>query len=172
MGIPHEVGQVLVGLQEGFLNHVLGILTVMRDALSDSEQFAVVSLHQLLESGNIPILASLDKIETVAGYRETTLTALQQVEDNLAALRILEQEAQQQKDATASAQESLQVFTDRYIGGADPYLQVLTAQTIALQNERNEVDILRRRMDASVLLIKALGGGWNVSQLPKVAQLH
>jgi outer membrane protein TolC len=49
---------------------------------------------------------------------------------------------------------------------------VLTAQTIALQNERNDVDILRRRMDASVLLIKALGGGWNVSQLPKVAQLR
>ena len=67
-------------------------------------------------------------------------------------------EAQQQKEAAASAQESLQVFTDRYIGGADPYLQVLTAQTIALQNERNDVDILRRRMDASVLLIKALGG--------------
>lgn len=109
---------------------------------------------------------------TVAGYRETTLTALQQVEDNLAALRILEQEARQQKDATSSAQESLQIFTDRYIGGADPYLQVLTAQTIALQNERNDVDILRRRMDASVLLIKALGGGWNVSQLPQVASFR
>lgn len=108
---------------------------------------------------------------TVASYRETTLTALQQVEDNLAALRILEQEAQQQKNATASAQESLQVFTDRYIGGADPYLQVLTAQTIALQNERNDVDILRRRMDASVLLIKALGGGWNEAQLPAATQL-
>jgi NodT family efflux transporter outer membrane factor (OMF) lipoprotein len=108
---------------------------------------------------------------TVATYRETTLTALQQVEDNLAALRILAQEAQQQKDATASAQESLQVFTDRYIGGADPYLQVLTAQTVALQNERNEVDILRRRMDASVLLIKALGGGWNASQLPSATEL-
>jgi hypothetical protein len=64
-------------------------------------------------------------------------------------------EAQQQKQATASAQESLQIFPDRYIGGADPYLQVLTAQTIALQNERNDVDILRRRMDVSVLLIKA-----------------
>ena len=109
---------------------------------------------------------------TVAGYRESTLTAFQQVEDNLAALRILSQEAQQQKEATASAQESLQIFTDRYIGGADPYLQVLTAQTIALQNERNDVDILRRRMDASVLLIKALGGGWTVSKLPKTAELH
>ena len=101
---------------------------------------------------------------TVAGYRETTLTALQQVEDNLAALRILKEEARQQHEATASAQESLQIFTNRYIGGADPYLQVLTAQTIALNNERNDVDILRRRMDASVLLIKALGGAWNVSQ--------
>jgi NodT family efflux transporter outer membrane factor (OMF) lipoprotein len=109
---------------------------------------------------------------TVAGYRETTLTALQQVEDNLAALRILEQEAKQQQTATANAQESLQIFTDRYIGGADPYLQVLTAQTIALQNERNDVDILRRRMDASVLLIKALGGGWNTSQLPQVASFR
>jgi len=107
---------------------------------------------------------------TVASYRKTTLTALQQVEDNIAALRILEQEAQQQKDATASVQESLQVFTDRYIGGADPYLQVLTAQTIALQNERTHVDIMRRRMDASVLLIKALRGGWNTSQLPMVAE--
>jgi outer membrane protein TolC len=66
----------------------------------------------------------------------------------------------------------LQIFTQRYIGGADPYLQVLTAQTIALQNERNDVDILRRRMDASVLLIKALGGGWNVSELPKIVELR
>jgi NodT family efflux transporter outer membrane factor (OMF) lipoprotein len=101
----------------------------------------------------------------VANYRQTTLNAFQQVEDNLAALRILEQEAQQQRDATKSAQESQQIFTNRYIGGADPYLEVITAQTLALQNERNEVDILRRRMDASVLLIKALGGGWSDSQL-------
>lgn len=65
----------------------------------------------------------------------------------------------------------MQIFTERYIGGADPYLQVLTAQTIALQNERNDVDILRRRMDATVLLIKTLGGDWNASQLPTAAQL-
>ena len=109
---------------------------------------------------------------TVANYRESTLMAFQQVEDNLVALRILSQEAQQQKEATASAQESLQIFTNRYIGGRDPYLQVLTAQTIALQNERNDVDILRRRMDASVLLVKALGGGWTVSELPKTSELR
>src|SRR6202044_2057228 len=109
---------------------------------------------------------------TMASYRETTLTALQQVEDNLVALRVLEQEAQQQQKATASAQESLQIFANRYMGGADPYLQVITAQTIDLQNERNDVDILKRRMDASVLLIKALGEGWSTSQLPKIAELH
>jgi NodT family efflux transporter outer membrane factor (OMF) lipoprotein len=104
----------------------------------------------------------------VAGYRQTILTAFQQVEDNLAALRILEQEAQQQKEAVADARESLELFTNRYTGGVDTYLQVITAQTTALSNERNAVDILRRRMDASVLLIKALGGGWNASSLPKL----
>jgi outer membrane protein TolC len=102
----------------------------------------------------------------------STSPGIESLRDYLVALRILSQEAQQQKEATASAQESLQIFTDRYIGGADPYLQVLTAQTIALQNERNDVDILRRRMDASVLLVKALGGGWTVSELPKTAELR
>jgi len=104
---------------------------------------------------------------TVASYRQATLTAFQQVEDNLAALRILESESQQQHEATASAQESLQLFTNRYEGGVDNYLQVITAQTVALQNERNDIDIERRRMDASVLLVKAVGGGWDTSQLPK-----
>jgi len=102
----------------------------------------------------------------VASYRETTLTAFQQVEDNLAALRILEQEAQQQRRAVEAAQESLQLFTNRYRGGVDNYLQVITAQTTLLTNQRTEIDILRRRMDASVLLVKALGGGWDVAQLP------
>jgi NodT family efflux transporter outer membrane factor (OMF) lipoprotein len=105
---------------------------------------------------------------TVANYRQTTLNAFQQVEDNLAALRILDQEAEQQQEAVASAEETLRLFTNRYKGGVDTYLQVITAQTVALANERNDVDILRRRMDSSVLLIKALGGGWDVSKLPKV----
>jgi NodT family efflux transporter outer membrane factor (OMF) lipoprotein len=99
---------------------------------------------------------------TVANYRQTTLTAFQQVEDNLAALRILEQEAQQQRRAVESAQLSLQLFTNRYRGGVDTYLQVITAQTATLANQRTEIDILRRRMDASVLLVKAVGGGWDV----------
>jgi outer membrane protein TolC len=90
------------------------------------------------------------------------------VEDNLAALRILEREAEQQERAVASARESLQLFTNRYKCGVDTYLQVITAQTATLANERNQVDILRRRMDASVLLVKALGGGWNVAHLPQL----
>jgi NodT family efflux transporter outer membrane factor (OMF) lipoprotein len=105
---------------------------------------------------------------TVATYRQTTLTAFQEVEDNLAALSILEKESQQQKEATTSAEESLQLFTNRYQGGVDNYLQVITAQTVLLTNQRNDIDLERRRMDASVLLVKAIGGGWDTSQLPKL----
>jgi NodT family efflux transporter outer membrane factor (OMF) lipoprotein len=105
---------------------------------------------------------------SVAFYRQTTLGAFQQVEDNLAVLRVLDTEAQQQHQATAAAQQTLQLFMNRYTGGVDTYLQVVTSQTIALDNERNDIDIMRRRLDANVLLIKALGGDWNRSQLPKV----
>lgn len=101
-----------------------------------------------------------------ANYRETVLTAYQQVEDNLVALHVLADEAAQQREATASARESQRIFNNRYVGGVDTYLQVITAQTTALNNERNDIDILRRRMDATVLLIKALGGGWDRAQLP------
>ena len=104
--------------------------------------------------------------QTAANYRQTVLTAYQQVEDNLVALRVLAQEQQQQQQATAAAQESRRIFNNRYVGGLDTYLQVITAQTTALNNERNDIDILRRRMDSSVLLIKVLGGGWDRSQLP------
>ena len=103
----------------------------------------------------------------VANYRQTSLTAFQEVEDNVAALRILEDEAKQQQEAVASAKDSLQLFTNRYKGGVDTYLQVITAETTELANERNAIDIQRRRMDASVLLIKALGGGWDSSSLPR-----
>jgi NodT family efflux transporter outer membrane factor (OMF) lipoprotein len=103
---------------------------------------------------------------TVATYRQTALTAFQEVEDNVAALRILENEARQQDEAVASSKDSLRLFTNRYKGGVDTYLQVITAETIELANERNAIDIQRRRMDASVLLVKALGGGWDASRLP------
>ena len=109
-------------------------------------------------------LAQFDR--NSADYKQTVLVAFQQVEDNLVALRVLADEAAQQRAATAAARESERIFDNRYVGGVDTYLQVITAQTIALNNERNDINILRRRMDASVLLIRALGGGWDRTQLP------
>jgi NodT family efflux transporter outer membrane factor (OMF) lipoprotein len=104
---------------------------------------------------------------TVAMYRQTTLTAFQQVEDNLNALHNLEFEAGQQRGATASAQQSLDLFNIRYEDGVDSYLQVITWQTALLQNQLNDIAITQRRFEASVLLVKALGGGWDESQLPQ-----
>ncbi|MGH9502355.1 MAG: efflux transporter outer membrane subunit [Terriglobales bacterium] len=106
--------------------------------------------------------------ESVANYRQTVLTAFQEVEDNLAALRILNDEARAQEAAVAAAEHSLQLSTNRYRGGVVSYLEVTTAQSTALADERAAVDILRRRMAASVSLIKALGGGWNSASLPSV----
>ena len=106
--------------------------------------------------------------ESEANYRQTVLTALQEVEDNLATLRILNDEAKAQQAAVAAAEHSLQLSTNRYKGGVVSYLEVTTAQSTALADERAAVDILRRRMTASVSLIKALGGGWNSANLPTV----
>jgi NodT family efflux transporter outer membrane factor (OMF) lipoprotein len=108
--------------------------------------------------------------DNVAQYRQTVLTAFQQVEDNLAALRILSTESQQQHAAVASAKYSLQLFQNRYVGGEDTYLNVITAQTFELTNQRNDVDIQRRRMEADVALVKALGGGWTDADIPALKQ--
>lgn len=104
---------------------------------------------------------------TVADYRQTTLTAFQQVEDNLNALHNLEIESAQQRGATTSAQQSLDLFNIRYEDGVDTYLQVITWQTALLSNQRNDIEITRRRFEATVLLVKVLGGGWDTSQLPQ-----
>jgi NodT family efflux transporter outer membrane factor (OMF) lipoprotein len=103
----------------------------------------------------------------VASYRETVLTAFQQVEDSLAALRILETEAQIQTEAVQAAERSLALSTTRYEGGVTSYLEVITAQNAALSDELTAVNILGRRMASAVLLIEALGGGWNKSSLPQ-----
>ena len=109
-------------------------------------------------------IAQFDR--NAALYRQSVIDAAQQVEDNLVALRVLGDEAVQQRTATSSALESQRIFNNRYVGGVDTYLQVITAETSALSNERNDIDILRRRMDGTVNLVKALGGGWDRSQLP------
>ena len=102
---------------------------------------------------------------TVATYRQVVLTAFQAVEDNLAALRILEEETRVQDEAVKAAEQSVTLTTNQYKAGTVSYLNVITAQTIALTNEVAKVQILGRRMAATVLLIDALGGGWNVSTL-------
>jgi len=88
------------------------------------------------------------------------------VEDNLAALRLLEGEAKTQDAAVASAQRSLELSNNRYKGGVATYLEVITAQSIALSDQRVAVEIAGRRMTSAVSLIKALGGGWSTADLP------
>ena len=105
--------------------------------------------------------------QTVANYRETVLTGFQQVEDNLAALRILEKEADTQQRAVVASQKSLELSLTRYRGGITSYLEVTTAQSAALADEVAAVNILGRRMTSAVLLIQALGGGWDRSALPE-----
>lgn len=101
-----------------------------------------------------------------ANYRQSVLNAFQEVEDNLAALRILNDEAKTQAAAVEAARRSLQISTNRYKGGVTTYLEVLTAQTAQLTDERTQDDITTRQFAASVQLIEALGGGWNRTQLP------
>jgi NodT family efflux transporter outer membrane factor (OMF) lipoprotein len=103
--------------------------------------------------------------QAVANYQQTVLTAYQEVEDNLAELRLLEQEAATQAAAVAASEHSLALSQNRYQGGVTSYLEVTTAQTVALTNERAEVQIAGRRMVDSVLLIKALGGGFDAASL-------
>ena len=90
------------------------------------------------------------------------------MEDNLAALRILNEEEVVQQSAVSSAEHSLALSNNRYKGGIVNYLEVITAQNAALADEVTEVTIQTRRMEASVLLVKALGGSWTVSQIPPV----
>ena len=100
---------------------------------------------------------------SVAAYRQTVLTGFQQVEDNLGTLRILEQEAEVQGEAVKLAEQALALALNQYKAGTVNYLNVVVAQTTALANQRTAVDLLSRRMVASVQLVTALGGGWTPS---------
>ncbi|MGZ8237877.1 MAG: efflux transporter outer membrane subunit [Methylobacter sp.] len=103
---------------------------------------------------------------SVAAYRQTVLVGFQEVEDHLAALRILEQEMQVQAKAVAAARKAVELTTNQYQAGTISYLNVMTAQAAALTNEITAVDLQSQRLNAAVLLVKALGGGWNVANLP------
>jgi outer membrane protein TolC len=103
----------------------------------------------------------------VAGYKNTVILAFNDVEDQLSSLRILEQETGAEQKAVASAQHSFEISNQRYKGGVTSYLEVLTAEQALLQNQRTAIDLQTRQFAASVGLVRALGGGWDTTQLPK-----
>lgn len=109
---------------------------------------------------------------TVANYRQTVLAAFQTVEDNLAGLRVLEDETREQDLYVSAAEKELQLTTLQYKAGTVDYLTVITSQTAAFTAEKGAVDLLTRRMQSAVLLIQAIGGGWDASQLPKRQELR
>jgi len=110
--------------------------------------------------------------QTVANYRQTVLTSFQQVEDNLASLRILSQTIDQQNAAVEAATRNLQEATARYRAGVDPYLNVIVAQTTLLNDQQTAVNFRMQEMVASVQLIKALGGGWDAAQIPSSKEIR
>ena len=109
---------------------------------------------------------------SAANYRQTVLSAFQEVEDDVSSLRLLDRESGEQGRAVIAAERSLALASNRYQGGITTYLEVITAQSIALTNERTGVELNTRRMTASVDLVKALGGGWNTAtDLPPAESL-
>ena len=142
--------------------------------LAAASQFLTVgpaALITVFDAGRRHAVADQARAEydqASATYRESVLSAFRDVEDQLATLRVLEQEATVEDRAVAAAERSLALANNRYGGGVSTYLEVITAQNAALTNERVANSLLIRRMDASVLLLKGLGGGWNQSSLPQV----
>jgi NodT family efflux transporter outer membrane factor (OMF) lipoprotein len=110
--------------------------------------------------------------ESVANYRQTVLTAFQNVEDDLSGLRILAEQARAQDLAVSSANKSVQIALNEYLAGTQAYTTVITAQTTALSDEESALSIRQTRFTDSVALIEALGGGWDTSQLPSGDKLR
>ncbi len=102
-----------------------------------------------------------------AAYRNTIFQAFNDVEDQLSGLRILEQESAVEERAVDAAQHSFDLSNQRYKGGVTSYLEVLTAEATLLQNQRTAIDLRTRQFESSVGLVRALGGGWDIGQLPK-----
>jgi NodT family efflux transporter outer membrane factor (OMF) lipoprotein len=152
----------------GFESAALGTLLQGPSAFG---QLIAAATQTLFDAGRRHAVSDQAKAaydQSVATYRQTLLVALQEVADNLAALQVLADEAKQEDVAVESAQHSVALSMNRYRGGVTSYLEVVTAQNIALADQRTAVDILTRRLAASVLLAKAIGGGWKVSQIPRL----
>jgi len=147
------------------------VITTLIQGPSSFWSVGLAAMETLFEGGQRRAAyeqASAAYDQTVATYRQSVLSAIQEVEDNIAALRILEQEADTQRVAVDAAEHSVSLSNTRYRGGVTSYLEVTTAQTIALIDKRISVQIQGRRMTACVLLIKALGGGWDAASLASV----
>jgi NodT family efflux transporter outer membrane factor (OMF) lipoprotein len=159
---PRLLLTATAGLESGSLASWLSGLSTFWSA----GPAAVVTLFDGGRRGAVKAQAQAGLDESVATYQDVILRSLQEVEDNLADLRVLREEADIQSAAVAAADRSLALATNRYRGGVASYLEVITAQNAALANQRAAVSILSRRLGASVLLIKALGGGWDAASLP------
>jgi hypothetical protein len=147
---------------------VFGVPVVAVAAKKGDFPVYLTGLGTITPVNTVTVRAAYDA--TVASYRQTVLTGFQEVEDNLAALRIFEDEARAQEEAVKASRESVTVTMNGYKEGTLSYLNVIVAQAAALNNERTAVDILTRQMTANVLLVKALGGGWGQAkedQVPK-----
>ena len=158
--------QISLGATGGFES---SSITTLLQGPSGLWSFGLSAAETLFDGGrrraaSDEAIAAYD--QTVANYRETVLTGFQQVEDNVAALRVLEHEAQVQQRAVLAAQRYLDLAITRYKGGVTSYLEVTTAQSAALSDEVTAVNILGRRMVDAVSLVQALGGGWDHSELP------
>jgi NodT family efflux transporter outer membrane factor (OMF) lipoprotein len=152
-----------------------GAITTLLQGPSGAWAFGAGLLEPVFEGGRRRAVSNEAKAsyrQTVAAYRQTVLTAFENVEDSLAALRILQQEAAMQAVAVQATRQSVVLSTNDYQGGLVPYLQVLTAQTSALNDQLTAVNILGRRTVATVQLIQALGGGWNAEELTAEASPH
>jgi NodT family efflux transporter outer membrane factor (OMF) lipoprotein len=144
-------------------------ITNLLDGPSGLWSFGASALETIFDGGSRRALTDQARAAydaQVAEYRESVLTGFQQVEDNLAAVKILENEAKVQDEAVTAAQSSLDLSNTRYTGGVTSYLEVTIAQSAALADEVTAVNLLGRRMANTVLLIQALGGGWDRSSLP------
>jgi NodT family efflux transporter outer membrane factor (OMF) lipoprotein len=170
VGLAHEAyfPTIMLGLAAGFESGKFTSWLTGPSALWTVGGTAVETVFDAGRRRAVSDQAKASYDEMAANYQQTVLTAFQQVEDSLSDLRVLEEESKTQDAAVAAANRTLEQSTNRYKGGLDTYLTVITAQTAVLSNERTAVTLLTRRMTSTVLLVKALGGGWDVSKLPSV----
>ena len=151
--------------------------SALKNLMSASSRFWSVgpSISETVYDGGLRRATVNQHIATynanVAAYRQSVLTAFQQVEDSLATVRILSQQILRQQEAVDSSQTFLKLELGRYETGIDPYIDVVTAQITLLTNQQSRTNLQVQQMTASVQLIEALGGGWDKSQLPTSTQV-